>query len=160
MSLPAKKLSVLLDIHEELEEMFFEHQKKLIRFEFEAALELLEKYETAILKHIEDENTHLLPIYAERGEQKLGAAVQMFYDDHERLKAHLVQFREEIGNLKTDPEPDRKLIWLLEREAFYKKLCDHHDIRETRFLYPELDRITSDEEKAELLSKVTESFVH
>lgn len=158
MTLPAKNLSILLDVHTELEELFFEHQKRLIRFDFVEALRLLEQYEASILKHIEDENTHLLPIYEERGEQQTGAAVQLFYDDHERLKAHLVQFREEIESLITDPAPDKKLIWLLEREAFFKKLCDHHDIRETRFLYPELDRITSDAEKAELLGRVTESF--
>lgn len=139
--------------------MFFEHQKRLLRFQFAEALELLGKYEAAILKHIEDENTYLLPIYAERGVHQSGAAVQLFFDDHEKLKAHLAQFREEIGNLMTDPEPDKKLIWVLEREAFFKKLCDHHDIRETKFLYPELDRITSDTEKTELLERVTESFV-
>lgn len=154
-----KKLSVLLDIHGELEEMFFEHQRRLIRFDFAGALRLLENYEAAISKHIDDENTHLLPIYAARGEKLKGAAVQMFYDEHEKIKAHLVLFREEIGNLLNDPEPDKKLIWLLEREAFFKKLCDHHDIRETRFLYPELDRVTTEAEKAELLGRVTESFV-
>jgi hemerythrin-like domain-containing protein len=153
-----KPLSVLLGIHAELEELFFEHQRRLLRFDFADALRTLEAYEAAILKHIEDENTHLLPIYAGRGEQLKGAAVQMFYDEHEKIKAHLVLFKDEIRNLLSDPEPDRKLIWLLEREAFYKKLCDHHDIRETRFLYPELDRITSDTEKAELLGRVTESF--
>ncbi len=158
MNLPAKKLSVLLDIHDELDELFFEHQKRLIRFDFVGALRLLEKYEAMLRKHIEDENTHLLPIYEERGEQQIGAAVQLFYDDHDRFNAHLVQFRDEIGNLINDPDPDKKLIWLLEREAFFKKLCDHHDIRETRYLYPELDRITTDAEKAELLGKVTISF--
>ncbi len=154
-----KNLSVLLDIHGELESMFFEHQRRLIRFDFAEALRLLELYESAIVKHITDENTHLLPIYAERGAAIQGAAVQMFYDEHEKIRNHLIQFKDEIRVLMSDPDPDERLIWLLEREAFYKKLCDHHDIRETRFLYPELDRITSDAEKSELLDRVTESFV-
>lgn len=151
-------LSQLLDLHNDLDALFFEHQRKLLRYDFAGALDLLKRYETALVTHIEDENTHLLPIYAERGEQLKGGAVQMFYDEHEKLRAHVKQFADEIANLPNDPEQDKKLIWLLEREAFFKKLCDHHDIRETRFLYPELDRITTESEKIDLLSRVTCSF--
>ncbi len=151
-------LSQLLDLHNHLDGMFFEHQRKLLRYEFSSALDLLRRYETALVTHIEDENTHLLPIYAERGEQLKGGAVQMFYDEHEKLRAHVEQFAEVIEQLPDDPEQDKKLIWLLERESFFKKLCDHHDIRETRFLYPELDRITTETERIDLLSRVTCSF--
>jgi hypothetical protein len=153
-----KNLSELLGIHGELEKLFFEHQRHLIRFEFDAALTSLERYQLAIVKHIGDEDEHLLPIYAERGEQLKGGAVRMFYDEHEKIKAHLELFINEVRNLPDEAEPEARLIWLLEREGFYKKLCDHHDIRETRFLYPELDRITSDSEKAKLLGRVTNSF--
>ncbi|MBK7709487.1 MAG: hypothetical protein IPN69_23025 [Acidobacteria bacterium] len=153
-----RKLSELLDLHGDLDAMFFEHQRKLLRFEFPEALRLLEVYEKALVTHINDEDTHLLPIYATRGEQLKGGAVQMFYDEHEKLKAHIAMFKDEIGIIANDPEPDSRLIWLLERESFFKKLCDHHDIRETNFLYPELDRITSDEEKVELFGRITDSF--
>lgn len=153
-----RNLSELLALHNDLEEMFFEHQKKLLRFEFDEALVLLERYEKALLKHIEDENEHLLPIYATRGTIVKGGAVQMFLDEHEKLQNHIQLFKNEIANLNTDENPERKLLWLLEREAFYKKLCDHHDIRETNFLYPELDRITTEAEKIELLNRVTCEF--
>lgn len=152
------KLSELLEIHNELEEKFFEHQRRLLRFEFDKALSLLEEYESALSAHIEDENTHLLPIYAERGNIEKGGAVQMFLDEHEKLINHLALFKEEIRGLPFVDDQDRRLIWLLEREAFYKKLCDHHDIRETRILYPELDRITTDPEKEDLLAKVNRTF--
>lgn len=153
-----RKLSELLDLHHDLEDIFFAHQCKLLRFEFDEALVLLEQYEKALLTHIRDENEHLLPIYAERGTIAKGGAVQMFLDDHEKLINHIELFKEEIANLKDEPELEKRLIWILEREAFFKKLADHHDIRETNFLYPELDRITSDEEKLELLSRVTCQF--
>lgn len=151
-------LSELLDLHHDLEEIFFRHQQKLLHFEFDAALEILEEYECALQKHIFDENTHLLPIYIERGTIKKGGAAQMFFDEHEKMINHIALFKEEVEKLKTEENLDEKLIWLLEREGFYKKLHDHHDIRETNFLYPELDRITSDEEKLELLSKVSCKF--
>lgn len=153
-----RKLSELLDIHQDLERIFFRHQQKLLHFEFDAALEILDEYERALLKHIEDENTHLLPIYIERGDIQKGGAAQMFFDEHEKLVNHVAFFKEEIEKLKTEDNLDERLIWLIEREGFFKKLHDHHDIRETNFLYPELDRITSDEEKLELLSKVSRKF--
>lgn len=153
-----RKLSELLDLHKDLDELFFEHQCKLLVRDFDAALAILEQYEQALLKHIKDENENLIPIYAERGTIAKGGAVQMFLDEHEKLANHVVLFKEEIQNLNIETELERKLLWLLEREAFFKKLCDHHDIRETNFLYPELDRITSDEEKIELLARVTDKF--
>ena len=153
-----RKLSELLDIHQDLERIFFRHQQKLLHFEFDAALEILDEYERALLKHISDENTHLLPIYIERGDIKRGGAAQMFFDEHEKMIDHIAFFKEETAKLKSEETVDEKLVWLIEREAFYKKLHDHHDIRETNFLYPELDRITSDEEKLELLNKVTCKF--
>ena len=153
-----RNLSELLDLHHDLEEIFFAHQCKLLHYEFDEAFLLLEEYEKSLSKHIYDEHTHLLPIYAERGEIAKGGAVQMFYDEHEKLLNHIVLFKEETAKLKQEQDLDRRLIWLLEREAFFKKLCDHHDIRETNYLYPQLDRITSDAEKLELLSKVTCKF--
>ena len=155
-----RNLSELLDLHHDLEEIFFAHQCKLLRFEFDEALAILEQYERALLTHIADENEHLLPIYAERGTIAKGGAVQMFLDEHEKLQNHIQLFKEEIANFANEPELEKRLIWLLEREAFFKKLADHHDIRETNFLYPELDRITSDEEKLELLSRVTCKFTN
>lgn len=153
-----RKLSELLDLHKDLEELFFQHQCKLLNRDFNGAFAILEQYEQALLKHIKDENENLLPIYAERGTIAKGGAVQMFLDEHEKLANHIVLFKEEVTKLPYETEQERKLLWLLEREAFFKKLCDHHDIRETNFLYPELDRITSEEEKIELLSRVTDKF--
>lgn len=153
-----RKLSELLDVHRDFERIFEQHQRKLLHFEFDEALALLDEYERALLTHINDENTHLLPIYIERGEIKRGGAAQMFFDEHEKLANHVAFFKDEIAKLKTETDLDVKVLWLIEREGFYKKLHDHHDIRETDFLYPELDRITSDEEKLELLAKVTCKF--
>lgn len=153
-----RKLSELLDLHKDFEDLFLVHQKKLLHFKFDEALEILNQYEAALLTHIKDENENLIPIYAERGNIAKGGAVQMFYDDHEKLANHVALFKEEIANLPNVEDIEERLLWILEREAFFKKLCDHHDIRETNFLYPELDRITSDEEKIELLGKVTDKF--
>jgi hypothetical protein len=39
----------------------------------------------------------------------------------------------------------------MDRQAMYKHLVEHHDRREQNVLYPQLDRITSPEERAVLL---------
>ena len=53
-------------LHDLIDAMFFDHQKALIHFEFEKALTLLETYEAVLLRHMQDEELTLLPVYAER----------------------------------------------------------------------------------------------
>ncbi len=147
--------SDLLEIHKRLEEALLKHQKLLLHFEFDAALDALCEYEQQILAHMADEETLMLPIYSERGEIQRSGSVKSFLDDHDKLREHLTLFKQEVAKLKDEDDPDSRIIWLFGREAFFKKLNDHHDIRETNFLYPELDRITTDAEKAEIFSRLT-----
>ena len=55
-----KSFSDLLMLHEQLDELFFEHQRALIRGELETALEKLEAYESKLLDHIWDEEEVLI----------------------------------------------------------------------------------------------------
>lgn len=45
----------------------------------------------------------------------------------------------------------RSIIGLFDRQAMYKHLVEHHDLREKNVLYPALDRVTDDAERARLL---------
>ena len=56
--------------------------------------------------------------------------------------------------MPSETELDRVLLQLLDREAFYLRLCSHHDRREGDFLYPMLDELLSDKEKHEMLDRV------
>ncbi len=151
-------LSELLDLHDDLEALFAEHQKKLLQLDFEGAYQKLEIYRSFLFKHIDDEETYLIPIYDTRGKIETAGKTKMFLDEHEKLRNHVELFLPETKSLQDERDPYEKLLWLIEREAFFKKLHDHHDIRETRFLYPELDRITDNDEKLKLLSQVTRNF--
>ncbi|MEK7724889.1 MAG: hypothetical protein AAB336_11100 [Acidobacteriota bacterium] len=153
-----RNLSQLLNLHKDLDEMFFAHQSALLHFEFKAALSLLERYEYGLLTHIRDEEDVLLPVYSERAELVKGGKPQFFLDEHFKLKEFVKLLKKEITKLPEEPNLDSKLIWLLDRESFFKRLCSHHDKRETEILYPELDRITTEAEKTELLSRVTCAF--
>ena len=153
-----KNLSELLDLHNDLDAIFFAHQSALLHFEFDEALSLLEQYEAALLTHMRDEEEVLLPVYEERAEIVKGGKTQFFLDEHYKMREFVKLLKEEIIKLKDELEPEAKLIWILDRESFYKRLCGHHDKRETDILYPELDRVTTDAEKAELLNRVTRAF--
>jgi len=152
------KLSELLDLHKDLDEMFLAQQYALLHFDFKSALSILMKYESALLTHIKDEEEILLPIYKEHACIIKGGNAQLFLDEHLKMLGWVEFFNEHIARLANESSPESDLILLLDRESFYKRLCSHHDKRETDILYPELDRITSDAEKLELLSRVTCSF--
>lgn len=153
-----ENLSDLLSLHDDLDEMFFAHQSALLHFDFAAALSLLERYETALSTHIRDEEDVLMPIYKERASIIKGGGFQLFLDEHYKMSGFVKLLKEEIAKLVDEPEPEAKLIWILDRESFYKRLCGHHNKRETDFFFPELDRVTSGAEKAELLRGVTCAF--
>lgn len=138
--------------------MFFAQQRALLYFDFDAALSLLERYETGLLAHMRDEEEVLLPIYIQRAHVVKGGNPQLFLDEHEKMRGWVAFFKEQIARLAWEPHPESDLILLLDRQAFYKRLSSHHDKRETEILYPELDRVTSEMEKLELLNRVTCAF--
>ena len=150
-----RNLSELLELHNDLDEIFFAHQCALLHFDFTAALSLLVRYETSLLTHMKDEEDVLLPIYSERASVIKGGNPQFFLDEHLKMRRFVELFKEQIAKLAAEPKPEAGLILLLDREAFYKRLCGHHDKREREILYPELDRMTSETEKLDLLNRVT-----
>lgn len=153
-----RNLSELLDLHNDLDAMFFAHQSALLHFEFTEAFRLLEHYENALLTHIRDEEDALMPVYKERAAEIKGGGFQLFLDEHYKMSKYVELLKDEIAILPNEPNPEAKLIWILDRESFYKRLCGHHDKRETEIFYPELDRVTTNAEKSELLSRVTRAF--
>jgi hemerythrin-like domain-containing protein len=143
-----------MQVHTVLDDMFFDHQRSLLHFEFDQALSLLEMYETTLLRHMLDEEMVLLPIYSERATQSGAGSPKLFFDDHAKMRSFVKLFKEATAALKGEPNVDKVLLQLLDREAFYLRLCSHHDKRETDFLYPILAGILSDEEERELMSKI------
>jgi len=145
--------AALLDLHAELDDVFAEHQFALLHFDFELALERLRDYERRLLAHMIDEEENLIPLYGQRAEIPKGGAPKLFIDEHEKMRAHVTLFAEETEMLRSEGRPEAKLLMLLDREAFYKRLCGHHDIRERETLYPVLDTVTDARERAALIEQ-------
>ncbi len=152
------QISELLDLHDDLDELFFRHQSALLHFDFDRSLMLLEAYEGALMAHMRDEEDILMPVYRERAEHIKGGGCQLFLDEHFKMAEFIKLLKVEIGLLRTNREPDAKLIFVLDNESFYKRLSSHHDKRERDIFYPEIDRITSETEKMDLLKLVKRSL--
>lgn len=141
-------------VHVMLDEMFFDHQKALLHFEFERALSLLEVYMTTLLRHMKDEESVLLPVYAKRAGSSGAGAARYFFDDHAKMRSFVELFMERTAALESEPDIDRALLRLLDREAFFLRLCSHHDKRETDHLYPVLADLVSADEEIDLMSRL------
>lgn len=141
-------------VHDLIDAMFFDHQKALIHFEFEKASSLLETYEGVLLRHMQDEELTLLPVYAERAVFSGAGSPKLFFDDHAKMRSYVEVFKQKTSELPNAPDVDRALLQLLDREAFYLRLCSHHDKRETDFLYPLLEQLLSEDEERSLMSQI------
>lgn len=146
--------SSLLEVHTQLDEIFEQHQFALLHFEFVNSLERLRHYENLILSHMTDEEEILLPLYADRAEVEKGGAVKLFLDEHEKMRQHVTLFKRTVEQLSIERHPEKTLLMLLDRESFYKRLCSHHDLRESGILYPALDKLTDASERSEILSLI------
>lgn len=144
--------SELLRIHAELDEQFLLHQHALLHFDFKKAAQLLEKYRAALYEHMLFEENVLLPMYSTRAVIERSGETKLFLDEHVKMRNWIQLFSEMITELATQANPETRLLKLLDRESFFLKLCSHHDNREAKFLYPCLDAVTTEEERAQLLS--------
>jgi iron-sulfur cluster repair protein YtfE (RIC family) len=141
----------LLDIHDRLNEMFYEHQEALLMLDLDLALERLDQFEMKLRDHMKHEEELLLPVYERAGKIPGGPAV-FFTGEHRRMLEFLTRFRETLSRLLIErADLKRQIIALFDQEATFKSLVEHHDQRERNILYPALDRVTTDEERRRLL---------
>jgi len=144
----------LMKVHKVIDDLFFEHQRALLHFDFEKALHLLAAYESTLLSHMADEEEVLLPVYEERGDFPDAGAPKLYFDDHAKMRSHIDLFKQTTSQIAAGPEIEKTLLQLLDREAFYLRLCSHHDRREAEYLYPILDATLSESERTEILGRV------
>lgn len=146
--------SSLLEVHRDLDEVFFEHQRALMRGELDDSFAKLNMYETALLAHMQDEEQLLLPIYVSRAEMPLGGTDEIFLNEHIKIKHYLELIKAEFPKLLRAKDPERAILFLLDSETTFKKLLVHHDTRERKILFPLLDQVVTDDEKRSLFLKL------
>lgn len=145
--------SDLLDLHQQLDELFLEHQRALMRLDLDRAASLLDEYESQLLAHIRDEEDLMIPLYQQRATAPIGAAAEIFLGEHEKLRQFLAFFKEEIAKIKMNDDVEAGALFLIDSQHLFKRLLVHHDTREGRMLYPLLDEVTTESERQRLLQQ-------
>jgi hemerythrin-like domain-containing protein len=141
----------LLEVHKQLDELFYLHQEALLALDVRLALERLDGFERKLRPHMRYEEEVLLPVY-ERAGRIEGGPVVFFTGEHKRMLEFLARFREKLEGLLHDPRDlKREVISLFDQQAMFKHLSEHHDQRERNILYPTLDRVTDEAERRQLL---------
>lgn len=143
----------LLEIHKALKELFLQHQEALLDGELARAKERLDEFEHRLVHHIREEEELLLPVYERAGTVPGGPPV-LFTGEHKRMRELLAGFKQALSSLEQNLDSRKRgILWLLDRQATFKNLMEHHDLRETNILYPTLDRVTSEAERREILAR-------
>ncbi len=149
-----KSFTDLLELHKNLDELFLEHQRGLIRLDLDRAEVALDKYAAELLAHIRDEEAFMIPLYSERVTVPVGGTAEIFLGEHEKLRRFLELFKKEIAKIRLMQDVERGVLFLIDSQHLFKRLLVHHDNRETKMLYPLLDEVTSEDEQREMFARL------
>lgn len=144
----------LLVLHRQLDELFLEHQRSLLRLDLTAASDALEAYEMELLAHMRDEEDLMIPLYRERVQAPVGGSAEIFLGEHEKLRQFLALFKEQLTKLAAAEDLERGALFLIDSQHLFKRLLVHHDTRERKMLYPLLDEVTTEQERETLFRKL------
>lgn len=149
----------LAGVHSLLRDIFVDHRKALLGREIAKCRELLEYYEAVLLTHMAEEEEILIPLYEKVYANGRGAGrPEILLADHMKMRSFITAFKQKIEALAHEADQDRELLRILDREAFYIRLCNHHDKREEDFLYPTLDCKLTRKEKESVIAKLSFAF--
>jgi hypothetical protein len=151
-TMPANSFSDFLVVHRQLDELFLEHQRALLRLDLLTAGAALEAYTIELFAHMRDEEDVMIPLYRERAEAPVGGAAEIFLSEHDKMRQYLVLFKEELKKLAQAEDIERGVLFLLDSQHLFKRLLVHHDGRERKMLYPLLDSVTTEHERENLFA--------
>ncbi len=137
----------LLQVHPVLEDVFLLHQEALLLLDVPAARDLLSRYRELIHLHMHHEESVVLPLFEPLQTVKWPAT--LYSGQHDKMRSHLCGIDERLEKL-SDSDPDRRAVLaLLDAEATYKHLEEHHDGAERQGLFPICDAAIA--ERAEVV---------
>jgi hemerythrin-like domain-containing protein len=145
---------VMMGVHDELGHAFFLHQQALLDRDFVRAASELAAYRAALFAHIADEERAVLPRYEALGGDATDAPLRLFLGEHKNLRTFVDEFVARVAALAARPD-DKALLELFDRQATFKNLMLHHDLRERNMLYPFLAAQLSVAEQQALLAVVS-----
>ena len=151
MSSLRHSFSSLLSEHLQLEELFNTHQRALLARDLDGALGAVNRFENVLRKHIDFEEEVLLPMYGAKRLQTLGGTLPIFQSEHRKLLQSIAKLARDTQALPESSDILGSILNLLDEEAMFKGLFNHHSLREKNLLFPRLDACTSETERENAL---------
>lgn len=139
--------------HGDFDACFRRHQVALIDRDHRAAGAELARYQQLLDEHIAQEEAHVIPLHVAHGGDATDAPAKLFLGEHQLIRKFLAEFRTRVERLVAVPDDDQ-LLELLDREATFKNLMLHHDLRERNVLYPRLSERLGEAEQAAVLARI------
>jgi hemerythrin-like domain-containing protein len=149
---PLHSLRVLMRLHAPLRRTFFESRRAALHGAFAESLSHLEAFERLLFAHMRDEEECILPLFKARGGERPGARAELFEKEHAQMRRLLRGLKRRSRALAARGKggSDAAALILLDRQAQFQSLMQHHDEREKNMLYPVLDSLTSPEERRDI----------
>lgn len=156
-----RTLEPLLDLHQALEVLLLEHRVALMRSDLSGAAKSFRRFSMWMRRHIQDENELVLPVYQRNPPPDgwpRGSAPEIFDHDHTKILEHLTRCEAMLAELEREGRSGDELrvacLGVIDREKVFVDLCEHHDRRERAYLYPRLEALLDEKEKAELIERM------
>lgn len=111
------------------------------------ALVHFEDFADGLRRHIVWEEEQLFPLFEKRTGMGLGGPTEVMRREHRRIEGLIEALREDLraGSLDTSGENEDVLLDMLAQ----------HNVKEEQVLYPSIDNLLSDDEVADLFSRLT-----
>ena len=145
--------SSLLPEHAELERLFETHQRALISRDLETALATIATFQNRLNRHIEFEEEVVLPLYKSKGAEVEGGSLPIFQAEHRKLREIVANLARSTGALSATADILGSILHLMDQEALFKGLFNHHALREQNLLFPRLDAFTTESEREKALEE-------
>src|SRR5262250_2055589 len=153
MNAAVKQSLSLVSEHDELEDLFKEHQLALLTRDLNLSFAMIKAFEDALERHIEYENEVLLPLYAAKKAETEGATLPIFRAEHRKLREVCAKLTHSTAGLNSSSDILASILTVLDEEALFKGLFSHHRLREENLLFPRLDACTTEWEREKALEK-------
>jgi len=140
----------MMALHDDLVQSLFVHQVALLDRDFARAAATLQLFRAQLLAHVDDEERHVLPHYERLGGDATDAPTRLFRGEHKNLHTFVDEFVRRVDALR-ERSDDAALLELFDRQATFKNLLLHHDLRERNMLYPFLAARLSPDVQAAIL---------
>ena len=140
--------AALLDVHGDFIERLMRHQEALVRGDLAAARAEIAGLRRDIEAHIAHEEAKILPVIERAGSWSRIGDPRFYRDEHVQIRSALEGLEAKTAALV--PAGHRAIALLIGEERAFVSLLEHHDDRERRALYPDVERLTRPEDWAAL----------